>query len=117
MADFDLAGALNSILSDPETGDKLQSLISSLSSQEKSEDSNTDDIKEQSFPDIGKLMKIKELYDSAIKEADPNIVLLSSLKPYLSETRTKNLDYMMKMLKIYKVFVKVKDTPLLKELF
>ncbi|MBR6720331.1 MAG: hypothetical protein IKL74_05415 [Clostridia bacterium] len=116
MADFDLNEALNSLLSDPETGNKLSSLMASLSSGGKSEDVKPEG-ETEAFPDIGSILKIKELYDSALKENDPNIVLLSSLKPYLSETRNKNLDSMMKMLKIYKVFLKVKDTPLLKELF
>lgn len=116
MADFDLTDALNSLLSDPETGEKISALISSLSSSDSKEEIK-EDLSASSFPDIGKLIEIKSIYDSAMKEADPNMVLLSSLKPYLSETRCKNLDSMMKMLKIYKVFLKVKDTPLLKELF
>ena len=115
MADFDLTDALNSLLNDPETGNKIGELMASLSSGNNTE--KAEDEPDSAFPDIGKLLKIKELYDSAMNESDKNLVLLSSLKPYLSETRSKNLDSMMKMLKIYKVFLKVKDTPLLKELF
>lgn len=121
MADLNLNDALSSILSDPETGEKLQALISSLTSSEEGHENEKEEADNKSdslpFPDIGKLMKIKDIYDSAIKEQDPHITLLSSLKPYLSETRNKNLDSMMKLLKIYKVFNKVKDTSLLKELF
>lgn len=116
MADFDLTDALNSLLSDPETGEKISSLMASLTSSDNNEAAK-EDASAPSFPDIGKLLEIKSIYDSAMKETDPNIVLLSSLKPYLSENRCKSLDSMMKMLKIYKVFLKVKDTPLLKELF
>ena len=115
MDDFNLNDAINSILSDPETGEKINSLLASLSSgtENKTEDSASD----FSFPDIGKLLEIKELFDSVSKESDSHTALLNSLKPYLSEERSKNLDTMMKLLKIYKIINKVKDTPLLKELF
>ena len=118
MADINLNDALTSLLSDPETGEKLQSLISSLTSDTTEEKESAEEkASDLPFPDIGKLMKIKDIYDTAVKEQDPHITLLTSLKPYLSETRNKNLDSMMKLLKIYKIFNKVKDTSLLKELF
>ena len=115
MDDFNLNDAINSLLNDPKTGEKLNSIIASLSSGEenKKEDAPSD----FSFPDIGKIIKIKELFDSASKETDSHTALLTSLRPYLSEERGKNLDLMMKMLKIYKIMNKVKDTSLLKELF
>ncbi len=116
MDDFNIKDALNSLLSDPETGDKLSSLLSSLTS-ESSEDKESAPSQDTTFPDIGMIMKMKELFDSASKETDTHTALLTSLKPYLSEERSKNLDTLMKMLKIYKLINKVKDTSLLKELF
>ncbi len=116
MDDFNLNDAINSLLSDPETGEKINSLLASLTSGEekqKEEEKSSD----FPFPDIGKILEIKELFDSASKESDSHTALLTSLKPYLSEERNKNLDLMMKMLKIYKIINKVKDTSLLKELF
>ena len=115
MDDFNLSDAINSLLSDPETGEKINSLLASLNSGE--ENKKNEPSSDFSFPDIGKIMQIKELFDSAMKESDSHTALLSSLRPYLSEERSKNLDTIMKMLKIYKIMSKVKDTSLLKELF
>ena len=115
MDDFNLNEAINSLLNDPETGDRINSLIASLTSE--GENKKTEASSDFSFPDIGKILEIKELFDSATKESDTHTALLSSLKPYLSEERGKNLDTLMKMLKIYKIMNKVKDTSLLKELF
>ena len=116
MDDFNLQDALNSLLNDPETGEKINSLLASLTSGEDA-DKKEETASDFSFPDIGKIIKIKEFFDSASKESDSHTALLSSLKPYLSEERSKNLDLLMKMLKIYKIMSKVKDTSLLKELF
>lgn len=114
MDDFNLNDAINSLLSDPETSDKINSLISSLTSEKSDEKESASDF---TMPDIGKILKMKELFDSATKESDSHTALLTSLKPYLSEKRSENLDTLMKILKIYKVMNKLKDTSLLKELF
>ncbi len=109
MDEFNLSETLESILSDP----KFKDLVQSLSGSEEHTDEAASP---SSVPDIGKIMKLKNVYDSAAKEKDPRVTLLSALRPYLSDSRAKNLDVCIKFLKFYKVAGILKEQDILKEL-
>lgn len=118
MADIDLSSALDNLLSDPSAGEKISEIMKSLNlTGEKGGSSSLPEGDTDSFFDINKILKLKSLYDQSISEPDPKVTLLSALKPYLSETRNKNLDSLLKFFKVYKMISHLKDTDLLKELF
>ena len=85
MDEKDLAKAIESLLGDPDTEKKISEMIDGLSSDEKESD--------PSF-DITKLLKLKGLFDESMGEDDPKVSLLSSLRPYISKEKEKNLDSM-----------------------
>ena len=108
MDEMNLSDAIESILSDP----KMKDLMQSLSGSPNQESEN----KEGQMPDVGKIMKLKSMYDSAMSSNDPRVTLLSALRPYLSDSRVKNLDVCIKFLRFYKIAGMLKDSELLKEL-
>lgn len=108
MDDMNLSDAIESILSDP----KMKDLMQSLSGSPNQESEN----KEGQMPDVGKIMKLKSMYDSAMSSNDPRVTLLSALRPYLSDSRVKNLDVCIKFLRFYKIAGMLKDSDILKEL-
>lgn len=109
MDEMNLSDAIESILSDP----KMKDLMQSLSGAPSSSESETAD---SAMPDISKIMKLKSMYDSAMKDSDPRVTLLTALRPYLSESRVKNLDVCIKFLRFYKIAGMIKDADILKEL-
>ncbi len=117
MADLDISKALDSFLSDPEAGNKISEIMKSLNLSSDGEAPSSSLDNSDSFLDINKIMKLKSIYDSSVSESDPKVTLLSALKPYLSETRNKNLDSMLKFMRVYKMITHLKDADLLKELF
>lgn len=108
MDEMNLSDAIESILSDP----KMKDLMQSLSGSPNQESEN----KEGQMPDVGKIMKLKSMYDSAMNSNDPRVTLLSALRPYLSDSRVKNLDVCIKFLRFYKIAGMLKDSDILKEL-
>ena len=108
MDEMNLSDAIESILSDP----KMKDLMQSLSGSPNQESEN----KEGQMPDVGKIMKLKSMYDSAMSSNDPRVTLLSALRPYLSDSRVKNLDVCIKFLRFYKIAGMLKDSDILKEL-
>ncbi len=117
MADLNISEALDNLLSDPSMGDKISEIMKSLNLTGDSPQSEEKSDFPDSFMDINKIMKLKTLYDESLSQNDPKVTLLSALKPYLSETRNKNLDSMLKFFKVYKMITSLKDSDLLKELF
>ena len=73
MDEMNLSDAIESILSDP----KMKDLMQSLSGSPNQESEN----KEGQMPDVGKIMKLKSMYDSAMSSNDPRVTLLSALRP------------------------------------
>ena len=108
MDEMNLSDAIESILSDP----KMKDLMQSLSGSPNQESEN----KEGQMPDVGKIMKLKSMYDSAMSSNDPRVTLLSALRPYLSDSRVKNLDVCIKFLRFYMIAGMLKDSDILKEL-
>ncbi len=117
MDESNLAEAIQGILSDPETSNKIQELVNNLSGTQDNTPAPALPSGGQSMPDISKLLKLKGMFDTAMKEEDPKITLLSALRPYLSESRSQNLDKCMKFLRFYKIAIQLKDTEIIKELF
>ncbi len=115
MPESTLADALQGFLSDPNTGAKLNELMQSLSLPS-GDTPVLPDKNSNPLGDVGKIMQLKSLFDSTTGD-DPRTALLSALRPYLSEERNKTLDTLLKLLRIYRVFIKAKETDLLKELF
>lgn len=111
MDDLNLSDAIEGLLSDP----KIKELVKSLSGENPG-DTPSPSPEGAAFPDIGKIMKLKDMYESAANTSDPRVTLLSALRPYLSEVRVKNLEVCIKFLKFYKVASVLKDTGILKEL-
>ena len=108
MDEMNLSDAIESILSDPKMKDLMQSLQGSPNQESEN--------KEGQMPDVGKIMKLKSMYDSAMSSNDPRVTLLSALRPYLSDSRVKNLDVCIKFLRFYKIAGMLKDSDILKEL-
>lgn len=122
MDEMNFADAINSILSDPETGGKIKDIVQSLSGGAdvgSSSGENTTNAQnfQSAMPDISKIMKFKSMYDSAMHDKDPRVMLLTALRPYLSAQRAKNLDSCIKFLRFYKIAGMLKDSDILKELF
>lgn len=120
MDEMNLADAINSILGDPETGGKIKDIVQSLSGgPQTGSPAAGPDLQnvQNSMPDISKIMKFKSMYDTAMQDNDPRVVLLSALRPYLSSKRAKNLDSCIKFLRFYKIAGMLKDSDILKELF
>lgn len=117
MEESNLAEAIQGILNDPETSNKIQELVNSISGTQDNAIASNNMAPVQNMPDISKLLKLKGMFDSAMKEEDPRVTLLSALRPYLSESRCQNLDKCMKFLRFYKIAVQLKDAEIIKELF
>lgn len=115
MPESTLADAIQGFLSDPDAGSKISELMQGLSLP--SGDTNTlPDKPGNLFGDVGRIMQLKSMFESATGD-DPRTTLLLALKPYLSEERNKTLDTLLKLMRIYRVFIKAKEADLLKELF
>lgn len=110
-----LTGMIESLLSNPQTGSKIQELIGSFGGNGEKENNMPAAPSGTGMPDIEKLMKFKTVYDNAMKKSDPRITLLTALRPYLSESRNKNLDVAIKILNLSKLSSIMKETDLLKE--
>lgn len=118
MAELNISEALDNFLSDPSAGEKISEIMKSLNlTGEMGETPSLPEGDTDSFFDVNKILKLKSLYDKTRLESDPKVTLLSALKPYLSETRNKNLDSLLKFFKVYKMITSLKDSDLLKELF
>ncbi len=136
-----LSEALNSLLKDPNILKQVQSLSSSLSSDNKQNkannedtdissmlscllsdsDENTKEDEDDTTPrtDTNTLQMITKLAPllSSVKKEDKNTYLLNSLRPFLSSTRRKKLDESIKMMQLMKILPLIKDTGILSSLF
>lgn len=115
MDETNLADAISGLMNDP----KIQELVKSLSGEgtpagEPSGEPSGES--PPSMPDLGKLLMLKECYNKAMSDTDPKLSLLSALRPYLSESRTKSLEACLKLLRVYKMAGMLKETDILKEL-
>lgn len=108
MDETNFADAISGLMNDP----KIQELVKSLSGESSplAESSSSD------MPDISKLLMLKDIYGKAMSDSDPKLSLLSALRPYLSESRTKSLETCLKLIRIYKMAGMLKETDILKEL-
>lgn len=107
MDETNFADAISGLMNDP----KIQELVKSLSGEGALPDEPPPNV-----PDLGKLLMLKDCYNKAMSDTDPRLSLLSALRPYLSESRTKSLEACLKLLRVYKMAGMLKETDILKEL-
>lgn len=117
----DLSEKLQSLLSDPESMQNLAELAAMLqgngeeaSNADPSQADNTDAVNDNGF-DFSKLLLLGEIF-SQMQEQDSETQLLLALKPYLSEQRSKRVDRAVKLLRLYSVFLSLKEKGLLNDL-
>lgn len=91
---------LQSILSDPETINKISSIFGSLGSDEKSD--KTESLGDMPIsPEM--IMRISSMYNKISNEDDPRVNLLLALLPYMNEKRKNNTQQAIKLLKMSKM--------------
>ncbi len=117
----DLSEKLQSLLSDPESMQNLAELAAMLQGNgeetahaDSSQADNTDTVSDNGF-DFSKLLLLGEIF-SQMQEQDSETQLLLALKPYLSEQRSKRVDRAVKLLRLYSVFLSLKEKGLLNDL-
>lgn len=117
----DLSEKLQSLLSDPESMQNLAELAAMLqggggeaSAEDPPQADSTDADGGNGF-DFSKLLLVGEIF-SQMQEKDDETQLLLALKPYLSEQRSKRVDRAVKLLRLYSVFLSLKEKGLLNDL-
>ena len=85
-----IADKLKELLGDTDLG----SLLGSPSKQQETP---------KSQPDMETLIKFKQAFDSVNSKPDPRANLLASLKPYMSEKRSSELDRISGLLNLTKI--------------
>lgn len=86
--DGNFSDKMNSILSDPESMEKIMSLAKSLGEKKES----TEEVKSEPAPDILKGIASSPLFRMLTEGEKERICLLRALKPYMSEARRAKLD-------------------------
>ena len=83
--------------------DKLKELLGNtdLEGLLKATEKNNEPTKTQ--PDMETLIKFKQAFDSVNSKPDPRANLLASLKPYMSEKRSSELDRISGLLSLTKI--------------
>ncbi len=117
----DVSEKLQSLLSDPESMQNLAELAAML--QGDAEEASTDNIRQDDGADtddengfdFSKLLLMGEIF-AQMQEKDNETQLLLALKPYLSEQRSKRVDRAVKLLRLYSVFLSLKEKGLLNDL-
>ena len=97
---------LKSILNDPESINKIGSLLSSLGGEDKGEPEQKNEGEEGTTPfpiNPETLMRITGMYNKILKEDDPRVNLLYALLPYMNEKRKSNTEQAIKLLRMSKM--------------
>ncbi len=117
----DFSEKLQSLLSDPESMQNLAELAAMLQGEAGTESADNcssgdsaDTGTENGF-DFSKLLIMGEIF-AQMQEKDNETQLLLALKPYLSEQRSKRVDRAVKLLRLYSVFLSLKEKGLLNDL-
>ncbi|SDA19573.1 hypothetical protein SAMN02910447_01598 [Ruminococcus sp. YE71] len=112
----DIMTMLQGALSDPETAQKINGLLSSLGSSEPETPPPEPKLPDgKALPDMQKLMQVSQVLSSSGSN-DPYIVLLTSLRPLLkSETQLK-LDRVVKIFRLMSAYPAIKESGLLEML-
>lgn len=94
----DLSAMLQSLLSDPDTVQKLRGKLSELGVGE-SEQAEPSPVAESDAPDLSALLQLAPLLRNAASEND-DTRLLHALRPYLNGARAKRLEQAQRMLRL-----------------
>ncbi len=119
----DLTDQLNELLSSPQAMEQIQSLASMLvgggdeSPETEKGPSKPEPSVLDGLLDPGMLLKAAPLLSKLSAKDDPDILLLTSLRPYLREERQKRLDTAQRLLKIGRMLPVLKESGLLNQLF
>ncbi len=117
----DLSEKLQSLLSDPESMKNLAELAAMMQGDPNASQTDDDtqicdaDSESDGGFDFSKLMLIGEIL-AQMQQQDTETQLLLALKPYLSEQRGKRVDRAVKLLRLYTVFLSLKEKGLLNDL-
>lgn len=97
---------LKSMLNTGNIPEELQSLISNMNSSSKSNNSSNEN-SENDFNNMGidfeTIIKFKTIMDKMNSKDDPRTKLLTSLKPYLKDSRKSKIDQYIQFLNMSKV--------------
>ncbi len=104
MAD-DISNKLKSLLENPE----MMSLIGNLASEMNLGDNPASSADSAELPVEDTANTIKTALQSISTSGDNRITLLSALKPYMRESRSKHIDTAIKVLKMSKISSVFKD--------
>ncbi len=120
----DLMGKLSALLSDPESMRNLSELAAMLQQPEQptAEATETVDVPpdadgstaEMPGMDFGKLMAMASVIGQM--QDDENTALLLALKPHLREERAKRVDTAVKLLRIYRIAMVLREQGILGDL-
>lgn len=100
----DVMSTLMGALKDPDTKEKIMETISMLSnntskSKESEEPSGTSSQNDMGI-DTEMVFKIKNLVDNFNRTDDPRIGLLNSIRPYMKNKRSSNIDMAIRFIQI-----------------
>ncbi len=87
----DLMGQLQQLLQDPDTVDKLKSVLGGLSQPNEAE-----------FPEED-TVRLQKAISGINSMPDPRVSLLKALKPYMNQSRSAQLDTAVKLLGLTKM--------------
>lgn len=117
----DITDKIQSLLSDEESMNQIKELAAMLSGglNDQSEDfsAGTDASGDTALPSFGgiDLAAIMQLL-GALSSDDKDCGLLLALRPHLSEEKQKRLDKAVKLIKLYNVFMTMRESGMLSEL-
>lgn len=119
----DIAEKIQSLLSDEESMKQIQELAAMFSgtgdagaqdASEKPAPEQNENGKEENAPGINPLA-LMQLFGS-VSQKDNDSELLLALKPHLSAEKQKRIDKAVKLLKLYNIFVALRDNGMLNDL-
>lgn len=109
----DLSEMLGSIMNDPESMQQIKELAEMLNGSSSPEDANTQS--SSPTPDMNVLMNMAKLLSDNSAD-DKNRTLLLALKPHLSAGRQPKVDRAIKLLRLYSMFISLRDSGMLSNL-
>lgn len=106
--DSNMADKLKAMLDDPETLNKLSTLLGNI---QQSQTADTQDVSEEIMPQASSdtpdpseaISKIQQMMGQVSPANDPRINLLNSLKPYMRKNRSEKMDQAIRLIQISKM--------------
>ncbi len=105
----DIMNMLQGALSDPETANKLNGLLSSLGQQSEPQPAT------EQLPDVSRFMQLSKALNSSSAN-DPSVALLTALRPLLKSDTQIKLDRVVKIFRLMSAYPAIKESGLLEML-